>query len=77
VADALRDVPEIEDCWFVAGEESFVVKARVPDMAALGTMQSDSCAGLPTRWPPAVERRRIRPDTAEQPLTAFVPVKGC
>lgn len=28
-------MPEIEDCWFVAGEETFVVKARVPDVAAL------------------------------------------
>jgi Lrp/AsnC family leucine-responsive transcriptional regulator len=26
---------EIEDCWFVAGEETFVVKVRVPDVAAL------------------------------------------
>jgi Lrp/AsnC family leucine-responsive transcriptional regulator len=32
---ALREMPEIEDCWFVAGEETFVVKVRVPDMPAL------------------------------------------
>ncbi|MEP6851135.1 MAG: Lrp/AsnC family transcriptional regulator [bacterium] len=32
---ALTGVPSIEDCWFVAGEESYVVKARVPDVAAL------------------------------------------
>ena len=32
---ALRDMPEIEDCWFVAGEETFVVKVRVPDMPSL------------------------------------------
>jgi Lrp/AsnC family leucine-responsive transcriptional regulator len=35
IADALRALPEIEDCWFVAGEETFVVKVRVPDVAAL------------------------------------------
>lgn len=35
IADALRVMPEIEDCWFVAGEETFVVKVRVPDVAAL------------------------------------------
>ena len=32
---ALRAMPEIEDCWFVAGEETFVVRVRVPDVAAL------------------------------------------
>ena len=32
---SLRDMPEIEDCWFVAGEETFVVKVRVPDMTSL------------------------------------------
>ncbi|MDQ6937584.1 MAG: Lrp/AsnC family transcriptional regulator [Actinomycetota bacterium] len=32
---ALTGVPSIEDCWFVAGEESYVVKARVADVAAL------------------------------------------
>jgi Lrp/AsnC family leucine-responsive transcriptional regulator len=35
VHGALDDVPEIEDCWFVAGEESFIVKVRVPDVAGL------------------------------------------
>jgi Lrp/AsnC family leucine-responsive transcriptional regulator len=35
IADALEAVPEIEDCWVVAGEETFVVKVRVPDVAAL------------------------------------------
>lgn len=32
---ALSEMPEIEDCWFVAGEETFVVKVRVPDMPSL------------------------------------------
>jgi Lrp/AsnC family transcriptional regulator, leucine-responsive regulatory protein len=35
IAEALRAMPEIEDCWFVAGEETFVVKVRVLDVAAL------------------------------------------
>lgn len=35
IFDALRAMQEIEDCWFVAGEETFVVKVRVPDVAAL------------------------------------------
>jgi Lrp/AsnC family leucine-responsive transcriptional regulator len=32
---ALQAMPAIEDCWFVAGEETFVVKVRVPDMPSL------------------------------------------
>ena len=35
---ALNEVPEVEDCWFVAGEESYVVKVRVPDVGALERM---------------------------------------
>ncbi|MBV9822831.1 MAG: Lrp/AsnC family transcriptional regulator [Actinobacteria bacterium] len=35
VADQLAALPAVEDCWFVAGEESFVVKVRVPDISGL------------------------------------------
>ena len=35
VNQALLDISEIEDCWFVAGEESYVIKVRVQDVAAL------------------------------------------
>lgn len=35
VEAALAAVPEVEDCWFVAGEESYVVKVRVPDVGTL------------------------------------------
>ena len=35
VAEALEAVPEVEDCWVVAGEETYVVKVRVSDVAAL------------------------------------------
>jgi Lrp/AsnC family transcriptional regulator, leucine-responsive regulatory protein len=38
VSAALRGVPEVEDCWFVAGEESYVVKVRVADVSALERM---------------------------------------
>jgi Lrp/AsnC family leucine-responsive transcriptional regulator len=39
VAAALSRLEEIEDCWFVAGDESFLVKVRVPDVEALeGTL---------------------------------------
>ncbi|MGB8651794.1 MAG: Lrp/AsnC family transcriptional regulator [Mycobacteriales bacterium] len=32
IVAALEQVPEIEDCWFVAGDETFVVKVRVADL---------------------------------------------
>lgn len=28
--ERLRDVPEIESCWSVAGDESYILKVRVP-----------------------------------------------
>jgi Lrp/AsnC family leucine-responsive transcriptional regulator len=39
VAASLEKLEEIEDCWFVAGDESFLLKVRVPDVEALeGTL---------------------------------------
>jgi Lrp/AsnC family transcriptional regulator, leucine-responsive regulatory protein len=35
IYSALQEMPEVEDCWFVAGEETFVIKVRVPDMPTL------------------------------------------
>ena len=35
IAASLEAVPAVEDCWFVAGEETFVVKVSVPDVAGL------------------------------------------
>ncbi len=35
LAGALAQLPEVESCWFVAGEESFLLLVRVPDVAAL------------------------------------------
>jgi Lrp/AsnC family leucine-responsive transcriptional regulator len=35
VTDTLAALAEVEDCWFVAGEETFVVKVRVPDVGGL------------------------------------------
>ena len=34
VAADLAPLPEVEDCWFVAGEETFVVKVSVPGRRA-------------------------------------------
>jgi Lrp/AsnC family leucine-responsive transcriptional regulator len=35
ITAALTGIPVVEDCWFVAGEETFVVKVRVADVSAL------------------------------------------
>jgi Lrp/AsnC family leucine-responsive transcriptional regulator len=61
VAAQLLDVSEVEDCWYVAGEENFVVKVRAADVAALelvvaklrrlpGVSRTRTTVVLSTRW---------------------------
>jgi Lrp/AsnC family leucine-responsive transcriptional regulator len=61
VAERLAGVVEIEDCFFVAGDNAFVVKVRVPDVAALestigrlqridGVAQTRTTVVLSTKW---------------------------
>lgn len=61
VTVALQRLDEIEDCWFVAGDESFLVKVRVPDVAALertlsrlrrirGVSRTRTTVVLSTKW---------------------------
>ena len=68
LADALAGIEEVEDCWFVAGEEAFVVKVRVADVDALehtlgnlrrtpGVARTRTTVVLSTRF----EGRRRRP----------------
>lgn len=38
IAVSLAAMPAVEACWFVAGEETFVLKVRVPDVAGLEAM---------------------------------------
>jgi Lrp/AsnC family leucine-responsive transcriptional regulator len=35
IAADLGALPAVEDCWFVAGEETFVAKVSVPDVGGL------------------------------------------
>ena len=35
IAEHLTKLEEIEDCWFVAGDESFILKVRVADIDSL------------------------------------------
>ena len=66
----LRDLPEIEDCYLVAGEDSFLAKVRVADIPALerslsrlqgirGVARTRTTVVLSTPWehrtPPAPE----------------------
>ena len=41
ITAALEAIPAVEDCWFVAGEETFVVKVCVTDVAGVeGTIRA-------------------------------------
>jgi Lrp/AsnC family transcriptional regulator, leucine-responsive regulatory protein len=61
VTAALGELEEVEDCWFVAGDEAFVVKVRVPDVSALertlsrlrrisGISRTRTTVVLSTKW---------------------------
>ncbi|OEV10336.1 Lrp/AsnC family transcriptional regulator [Streptomyces nanshensis] len=61
VAGRLRDLHEIEDCWFIAGDDSFMLKARASDVDALeilirrlsgtkGVSRTRTTVVLSTKW---------------------------
>ena len=61
VTVALQRLEEVEDCWFVAGDESFLLKVRVPDVAELeqtlsrlrrirGVSRTRTTVVLSTKW---------------------------
>jgi len=61
VEEALRALPQIEDCWRVAGAEGYVLKARVGGIAALeatidainrirGVARTRTTVVLSTKW---------------------------
>ncbi|RKN39177.1 Lrp/AsnC family transcriptional regulator [Streptomyces hoynatensis] len=61
VADRLRDFAQIEDCWFIAGEDSFMVKVRAGDVDGLertvrrltgtkGVSRTRTTVVLSTKW---------------------------
>jgi Lrp/AsnC family transcriptional regulator, leucine-responsive regulatory protein len=61
VTVALQRLDEVEDCWFVAGDESFVIKVRVADMPELeatlsrlrqirGVARTRTTVVLSTKW---------------------------
>jgi Lrp/AsnC family leucine-responsive transcriptional regulator len=59
--EALRAMPEVEDCWRVAGSEGYVLKVRVTDIPALeaaistlnrirGVARTRTTVVLSTKW---------------------------
>ncbi len=61
LVDSLRRMPEITDCFYVAGEEAFLLRVRVADIAALervvstisrlrGVSRTRTTVVLSTRW---------------------------
>lgn len=61
VGRRLRDVEEIEDCWFISGDDSFMLKVRVPDVTGLehvirrlsgtrGVARTRTTVVLSTKW---------------------------
>jgi Lrp/AsnC family transcriptional regulator, leucine-responsive regulatory protein len=59
--DAMREMPGIEDCWRVAGNEGYVLKVRVTDIPALeativalnrirGVARTRTTVVLSTKW---------------------------
>ncbi|MCM2420918.1 MULTISPECIES: Lrp/AsnC family transcriptional regulator [Streptomyces] len=61
VAHRLRDLDEIEDCWFIAGDDSYMLKVRVGDVDGLertirrlsgtkGVARTRTTIVLSTKW---------------------------
>ncbi|MDT0309117.1 Lrp/AsnC family transcriptional regulator [Streptomyces sp. DSM 44917] len=60
-AARLRELPEIEDCWFIAGEDSYMLKVRAGDVDGLertirrltgikGVSRTRTTIVLSTKW---------------------------
>ena len=41
VGERLADVAGVEDCWFIAGDEAYMLKVRVPDVEGLERLLGD------------------------------------
>jgi Lrp/AsnC family leucine-responsive transcriptional regulator len=61
VVEGLRALPEVEDCWRVAGSEGYILKVRVTDIPALeatigalnrirGVARTRTTVVLSTKW---------------------------
>lgn len=61
MARRLRDLAEIEDCWFIAGDDSYMLKVRAGDVDGLeriirklsstkGVSRTRTTIVLSTKW---------------------------
>ncbi len=61
VARRMAELAEIEDCWFIAGDDSYMLKVRVPDVDGLehtirrlsgirGVARTRTTVVLSTKW---------------------------
>ena len=61
VAHRLHDLTEVEDCWFIAGDDSYMLKDRMPDVDGLesivkrlsgtkGVARTRTTVVLSTKW---------------------------
>jgi Lrp/AsnC family leucine-responsive transcriptional regulator len=75
VAEQLSAVTAVEDCWFVAGDETFLVKVRVRDVDALehtlgvlrrvpGVARTRTTVVLSTRWEGRIAAAAVSADQA-------------
>ncbi|MGH3741929.1 MAG: Lrp/AsnC family transcriptional regulator, partial [Micromonosporaceae bacterium] len=73
MARALHGLEEVESCYFLAGEESFLIKVRVPAMAELeqliirlnripGVARTRTTVALSTKWEGRPQPGRYVPD---------------
>jgi len=71
VAVALGTLEEVEDCWFVAGDEAFMLKVRVADVTSLertlsrlrkipGVARTRTTVVLSTKWENRISPPRDR-----------------
>lgn len=83
IAEQLAELAEVESCWFLAGEESFMLKVRVPDIATLehtigrvnrirGVARTRTTVVLSTKWEDRAQPAQLpdeRPPDAPSPGT--------
>src|SRR6478752_1187305 len=72
VSHRLKDLPEVEDCWFIAGDDSYMLKVRVPDVEGLesvvkrlsgtkGVARTRTTVVLSTKWENRVSELPLHP----------------
>lgn len=69
LGDALAEIPEVQEVHFVAGEDCYLIKARVSDTAELGRLLREKIAPLA-----GVQSTRSMPVLATFKETSRIPI---